>query len=293
MDDAVRFVRDRLLADGADLTPAYTVTGGAVPDERQLELPGYPGGTDIVGNWVNQQFQLDAFGEALLLFAAAARHDHLDADAWRAAEIAADAIEQRWHEPDAGIWEIDPDDWTHSRLICAAGLRAISRCGPRRRAGRPTGVALADTHRRRHRRRARCTRPDAGNARPTDPRLDAALLLPAIRGAIPADDPRSLATLHAVARRAHRGRLLLPLPPRRTPARRIRRRVPAVRASGWRSPTPNRATTSALPAGSSATAPPADHPACTPRSSTSPSANCAATSRRPSSTRCCSNAPPP
>jgi len=29
-----------------------------------------PGGSDIVGNWVNKQFQLDAFGEALLLFAA-------------------------------------------------------------------------------------------------------------------------------------------------------------------------------------------------------------------------------
>ena len=63
-----------------------------MPDERRLELPGYPGGSDVVGNWVNEQFQLDAFGEALLLFAAAARHDHLDADGWRAAEIAADAI---------------------------------------------------------------------------------------------------------------------------------------------------------------------------------------------------------
>jgi GH15 family glucan-1,4-alpha-glucosidase len=35
---------------------------------------------------------------------------------------------------------------------------------------------------------------------PTDQRLDAALLLPAIRGGIPADDPRTIATLHAVAR---------------------------------------------------------------------------------------------
>jgi GH15 family glucan-1,4-alpha-glucosidase len=35
---------------------------------------------------------------------------------------------------------------------------------------------------------------------PGDPRLDAALLLPAIRGGIPADDPRTIATLEAVAR---------------------------------------------------------------------------------------------
>jgi GH15 family glucan-1,4-alpha-glucosidase len=42
----------------------------------------------VVGNWVNQQFQLDALGEALLLFATAARHDRLDGQAWQAAEMA-------------------------------------------------------------------------------------------------------------------------------------------------------------------------------------------------------------
>src|SRR3954452_7883547 len=47
---------------------AYTTTGGRVPDEHALGLPGYPGGADVAGNWVNDQFQLDAFGEALLLF---------------------------------------------------------------------------------------------------------------------------------------------------------------------------------------------------------------------------------
>ena len=77
LDDAVRFVADRLLDDGPELKPAYTVAGGAVPDERELGIEGYPGGAAKVGNWVNKQFQLDAFGEALLLFAAAAGHDRL------------------------------------------------------------------------------------------------------------------------------------------------------------------------------------------------------------------------
>ncbi len=145
MDDAVSFVADRLLADGPQLKPAYTTTGGPVPDQRQLDLPGYPGGSDIVGNWVNRQFQLDALGESLLLFAAAARHDHLDPDGWRAAEAAAAAIEQRWQEPDtdAGIWELEPDAWTHSRLICAAGLRDIAQhAGGNEQASR--WVSLAD-----------------------------------------------------------------------------------------------------------------------------------------------------
>jgi hypothetical protein len=59
-------------------------------------LPGYPGGTDVVGNHVRKQFQLDAFGEALLLLsAAAARHDRLDTHHRQAMTTAVSAIEQR------------------------------------------------------------------------------------------------------------------------------------------------------------------------------------------------------
>jgi GH15 family glucan-1,4-alpha-glucosidase len=169
-----------------------------VPDQRHLALPGYPGASDIIGNWVNQQFQLDAFGEALLLFSAAARHDHLDADGWRAAETAVAAIEQRWQETDsdAGIWEIDPDAWTHSRLICAAGLRQIATSGPGGEQG-AQWVSLADqivSDTAEH-----ALHPSGRWQRsPGDPTVDAALLLAGIRGAIDASDPRTLATLHAV-----------------------------------------------------------------------------------------------
>lgn len=72
---------------------------------------------------------LDA-AEALLLFAAAARHDRLDRDGFRAAETAVAAIAARWHEPDAGIWELGDRPWTHSRLICAAGIRRIADVAP-------------------------------------------------------------------------------------------------------------------------------------------------------------------
>jgi GH15 family glucan-1,4-alpha-glucosidase len=196
LDDAVRFVARRLLDDGDRLAPAYTVDGDAVPDERNLDLAGYPGGADIVGNWVNRQFQLDAFGEALVLFADAAAHDRLDADGWRAAETAVAAIRRRWREPDGGIWELEPDAWTHSRLICAAGLRRLSAHQSQGRAADWLALAdaiVADTARR-------ALHPAGYWQRsPTDDRLDAALLLPAIRGGIAPDDPRTLATLAAVA----------------------------------------------------------------------------------------------
>jgi hypothetical protein len=193
--DAVRFVSARLLEDGHRLSPAYTAAGTAVPDQRRLGLPGYPGGFDRVGNWVNGQFQLDAFGEALLLFADASRLDVLDADGFRAAGIAAAAIADRWQEPDAGIWEIDNQPWTHSRLTAAAGLRSMTSAMSDELRD-PAWLTLADhivadTA-------AHATHPSGRWQRsPTDARVDGALLLPAIRGAVPPDDPRSVATITA------------------------------------------------------------------------------------------------
>lgn len=202
LDDAVRFVTARLLADGPHLMPAYTVAGEPVPEQRRVELAGYPGGSDIIGNRVRRQFQLDTFGEALLLFAAAARHDRLDRENYQAIGVAIDAIEKRWRDPDSGVWEIEADRWAQSRLICAAGLRAVA--GDVAGAGDAASTsALADAlvaETARH-----CLHPSGRWQRaPGDERLDAALLLPAIRGAVPASDPRTVATLEAVRRHLSR-----------------------------------------------------------------------------------------
>lgn len=197
LDAAVHFVSERLTADGADLKPAYRTGGGRVPDEADLtHLPGYPGGKVKSGNQVNTQFQLDSLGEILLLLEAASRQDRLDKDHWRAAEIAANAIEARWNEPDNGIWELEQRWWTHSRLTCVAGLRAIAASAGRPEAGRWSSLAdtiAAETART-------CVHQDGRWQRARDdPRTDAALLLPAIRGGVAAEeDPRNAATLAAV-----------------------------------------------------------------------------------------------
>lgn len=197
LDSAVTFVGARLLEDGPNLKPAYTVTGGHVSSEKTLDLPGYPGGADKLGNWVNQQFQLDAFGEALQLLATAGRAGRLDADGWQAVQTAIHAIEKRWQEPEAGMWEIDNRHWTHSRLSCVAGLRRIAElAGPSPELAACSSLAdamLADTA-------ARSLHPQDGywQRSPELPGVDAALLLPPVRGALPANDPRTRATLDAV-----------------------------------------------------------------------------------------------
>ena len=196
LDSAVNFLSERLLADGASLAPAYRVDGGRLPDEHRLpHLAGYPGGSDRVGNHAKEQFQLDAFGEALMVFAPAAAHDHLDLDHWKAVEAAAGAIERRWQEPDAGLWETEQRHWAHSRLTCVAGLRDIAVHAPPEQASRWSWLAdaiLANVS-------SDCLHSSGRWQRASDdPGVDATLLLAALRGAVPAEDPRTLATLGSV-----------------------------------------------------------------------------------------------
>jgi hypothetical protein len=193
--DAVAFTTARLLEHGDRIAPGYRADGTPIPHESTLGLPGYPGGTDIVGNWVNGQFQLDALGEILQLLATSARHDQFDDDARKAADLAADLIADRWQAPEAGIWELHDSWWTHSRLACVAGLRAIAGHLSARRGGELSGLAdtiLAETTRR-------CLSTQGFWQRSPDlPGVDAALLLPPVRGGLSADDPRTRATLAAV-----------------------------------------------------------------------------------------------
>lgn len=195
LDDTVRFISERVLADGPDLRPAYTVSGEVPPAEQDIDLPGYPGAAVKTGNWIRDQFQLNGFGEALLLLADAATLDRLDSEHWRAAQTLVGGIEKRWREPDAGIWEVHNERWAHSRLICAAGLRRIATVAPPREGAqwqRLADVLVTDTA-------SDCLHPSGRWQRsPNDPRVDSALLLASIRGAVPPDDPRSIATVKAV-----------------------------------------------------------------------------------------------
>lgn len=200
LDASVRTVAERLIEDRDKLAPAYTVAGEPIPSPRHLTLPGYPGGHDVIGNDVRDQFQLDVFGEALLLLAAAARRDRLDARAWQAVEVAVEAAARSWQRPDAGIWELEPRPWTHSRLILAAGLRALAAACPH--AGDAMAsecVTLADRIVAETARTA--LHPDGRWQRtPDDTASDAALVLAGLRGAVPSDDPRTVATLEAYLR---------------------------------------------------------------------------------------------
>ncbi|GAA0316578.1 glycoside hydrolase family 15 protein [Streptomyces polychromogenes] len=197
LDAAVHVVTERVLADGPGLRPVYRTDGSPVPPERRLPLCGYPGAADRIGNRAGSQFQLDTFGEALELLAAAARHERLSDDGVRAAAVAAKALEECWEEPDAGLWELETAWWTHSRLVAVTGLRAAAREIGGAAAGRWSD--LADTILRVTRRR--CLHPSGRWQRSaSDPGPDAALLRPLASAYWPGAGSVASATREAVAR---------------------------------------------------------------------------------------------
>ena len=106
-----------------ELSPLYTVDGRSLPPEENVEeLAGYADSRPVrVGNAACHQLQLDVFGSvADLIHQLADTHAGLSARHWRLLEDLVDVVEQRWMEPDQGMWEIRSAarHHTHSKTMC-------------------------------------------------------------------------------------------------------------------------------------------------------------------------------
>jgi GH15 family glucan-1,4-alpha-glucosidase len=186
----------------------YGLAGERRLDEWQLPwLPGFAGSAPVrVGNAAAGQLQLDVYGEvvdALTL----ARKGGLS-PVRRAVAITASWLEHLakiWHRPDNGIWEVrgKPQHFTHSKVMAWVAFRRIAdsrylRLGP---AARLRWGRLAD---RIHREICRhAVDPRGGHFVQAygSRHLDASLLLLAIVGFLPPDDPRLRKTVVAIEQR--------------------------------------------------------------------------------------------
>ena len=280
LDDAVGFVAPRLLDDGPDLRPAYTARRGAVPDQRRWTCPATPAATTSSATTSTPSSSSTPSARRCCCSPRPAGTTGSTPDTGaRSPRRRGDRA--RWSEPDAGIWELDNRPWTHSRLICAAGLRAMAALRPRRH------TARLDHPGRRHRSPTpptACTPPAAGNARPTTRAWTPRCCCP--RCAAPSRPPTRAPSPPAA-----------PSPPSSTEdgyvyrfrqdARPLGEAEGAFALCGFLmalAAAPAGGRRRRPPAGSNATGPPADRPGSTPRSSTSRSASCGATCRRPSCT---------
>ncbi|RKR86431.1 GH15 family glucan-1,4-alpha-glucosidase [Micromonospora pisi] len=129
------------------LPALFTLDGLTVPGERALDgWPGYAGSVPVrTGNGAAGQHQLDGYGwviDAAWVYVQAG--NRLDPETWRAVRGFADVVARRWHEPDAGIWELrHTSQQVHSKLMGWLALDRALRVAETRR--------LPDRQRRRWR----------------------------------------------------------------------------------------------------------------------------------------------
>ncbi|XAZ25990.1 SDR family NAD(P)-dependent oxidoreductase (plasmid) [Sinorhizobium sp. B11] len=114
-----------IAGDGPEPKVVYTLSGGEVPRERMVNVPGYKGSTPVrIGNRARAQTQLSCYGDVLETAALFARSGHvLDPQAARLLENLAEQCVRRWRKKDCGIWELqDKQHYTFSKIGCWLAL---------------------------------------------------------------------------------------------------------------------------------------------------------------------------
>jgi alpha,alpha-trehalase len=192
-------------------TPLQIMFGvGGEHDLTERTLPHLRGWRDSrpvrVGNGAWSQQQIDVYGE--LLGAAHRLADQIMAmdEDMRAFFVAlADTAAQRWRDADQGVWEVrgEPRHFLYSKVMCWVALdRAIKLADKLRATARVDGWKRAQDEiwnavvRNGWNEQAAAFTQYYGSAD-----LDASSLMMPVVGFLPADDPRMLATIDAIAER--------------------------------------------------------------------------------------------
>ncbi len=183
----------------------YGIAGERRLDEYELPwLPGYEGSSPVrVGNAASGQLQLDVYGEVLDAMYQARRLGMApDDNGWNLERALVEHLETIWHEPDEGIWEVRGGrrHFTASKvMVWAAFDRAIRSVeefelvGPVDRWRTVRDEVHAEVCAKGYdAERGHFTQYYGGTA------LDASLLMIAMVGFLPADDPRVVGTVTAI-----------------------------------------------------------------------------------------------
>ena len=209
--DEARAWRKWLLRAVAGDPDDLQIMYGPAGERRLLELelpwlPGYEHSSPVrIGNGASNQFQLDVYGEVLdVLHQARARKLEPDEESWALQRKLLQNLEQRWREPDEGIWEVRGPrrHFTHSKVMAWVamdrGVKAVE----------DFGLEGSVERWREVREEIRAEVLERGFDRELNSfvqsydskRLDASLLTIPIVGFLPPDDPRVRGTLAAIRR---------------------------------------------------------------------------------------------
>jgi GH15 family glucan-1,4-alpha-glucosidase len=202
-----RWLLRAVAGDPTELQIMYGVAGERRLDEYELPwLPGYESSSPVrVGNAASAQLQIDVYGEVIdALFQARGHGIAYEQEAWDLQQALLGALEERWHEPDEGIWEVRGGrrHFVHSKVMAWVAFdRAV-------RAVETQGVDGPVDRWRELRDRIHaevCERGfdvELGSFVQSygSQELDASLLLIPLVGFLPADDARVRGTIEAIER---------------------------------------------------------------------------------------------
>jgi GH15 family glucan-1,4-alpha-glucosidase len=209
-DEALAW-RDWLLravaGKASQLNIMYGVTGERRLTEIELDwLPGYEDSRPVrIGNAAHGQFQLDVYGELMDVVHVAHRHGMpIDKHAWHLQRSLLAYLEDVWHEPDEGIWEVRGGrrHFTHSRVMAWLGVDRMIKSAEH--------FHLEGDLQRWQRLRKQIHAETCAKGFDTEmnsfvqyygsKELDASLLLIPLVGFLPSHDPRVRGTLAAIER---------------------------------------------------------------------------------------------
>lgn len=202
--------------DPGELQTMYGVAGERRLTEFELDwLPGFEKSRPVrTGNGAHSQLQLDVYGELLDVLWQAARAGNPPSDnSWSLALLLLEVLEERWHGPDEGIWEVRGPrrHFTHSKVLCWVAFdRAIAMV---EQAGYSGPVDRWHTIRDEIH-AAVCEHGyDASVGAFTQtfgaPALDASVLMIPLVGFLPGDDPRVRSTIDVIRRKLTRDGFVL------------------------------------------------------------------------------------
>lgn len=199
-----------------DLQIMYGVAGERRLDEYEVPwLPGYEGSAPVrVGNAAAGQVQLDVYGEVLdAMYVGRKAGLAYDATSWSLECAMVRHLETIWDQPDDGIWEVRGGrrHFVHSKVMAWVAFdRAV-------RSATEFGLEGPVEHWKEIRDAIHAQVCERGFDRAQgsfvqsygSPSLDASLLLVALVGFLPPDDPRMVGTVAAIERRLLRDGLVL------------------------------------------------------------------------------------
>jgi GH15 family glucan-1,4-alpha-glucosidase len=203
-NDFFYFIAD-VAADHADLQIMYGIGGEKELTERTLDhLQGYEGARPVrVGNAAWNQKQHDVWGAVLdSIYLHTKSRDELPETVWPLLCELVDAAIASWHKPDHGIWEVrgEPRHFVSSKVMCwvacdrgarLARLREDLERATRWQAAADDIVADVLAH--------GVDRRGVFRQHYDTDALDASCLLMPLVRFLPADDPRIVATVKAIA----------------------------------------------------------------------------------------------